>query len=93
MAQHNKLRETHATCSSLMAGLCPGGDQTGFMKLMDARASEITKRTKKLKDQLSTLNVLAAAAGGADAFPGFALDDHALIPTASSRSTFACGRR
>ena len=77
MLQHAKLRETNATCSSLMAGLCPGGNGTGFMKLMDTRAIEITKQTRKLKEQLSTLNVLAAAAGGADAFPGFALDDHA----------------
>ena len=86
MVQHNKLRETHATCSSLMAGLCPGGDHAGFMKLMDTRANEITKQTKKLKEQLSTLNVLAAAAGGADAFPGFALGDHA--PDTDNKLTF-----
>ena len=86
MLQHAKLRETNATCSSLMAGLCPGGDQTGFMKLMDTRAQEITKQTRKLKEQLSTLNVLAAAAGGADAFPGFALDGHA--PETDNKLTF-----
>ena len=56
------------------------------MKTMDAKAGEITKLTAKLKEQLSVLNVLASAAGGADAFPGFALDDHA--PATESKITF-----
>ena len=86
MQQHHKVRETHAQCSRLMSGLCPEGDQSAFMKTMDAKAPDITKLTGKLKEQLPVLNVLASAAGGADAFPGFALDDHA--PATESKLTF-----